>query len=489
MSFEIKKLDSYVERKILIGMIIDGGFLGKIKPIFKPEYLSTGFSKTVARWCLDYHQKYNDSPGKYIEDIYVTAQREKSIPEQDLLLISEFLEFISDQYEKEKFNRDFVLSETVKYFNERKLEIFYDDLTTFKDSKNSEEVLKLISSFEPINKELNLESGLFSETDKLVLPFNEFSKLSIPERNYLVYPWLREQEIVLLSGSPGIGKSFLCMELAGIASDGRYGMDNLWNSYNKVNVLYIDGELPLSDLQERGRITGLDGSDCDLLSRCMFETKDIPFNLANKNTREMLAKYILKGNNKGKYQLVIMDNLFSLFEGIDLIKPDDWVPVNSWLISLRNKGVSIILVHHVNKEGLKQFGTVTKEFNIDTNLVLKDTKQPGDDHLSFTVKIEKYRGMGSNLQGKKYKFIDSEWIVDEVSSKGKDDIIFKVMKWLTEGKKQVDIVKETGKSKQYINNIKRTVIDKEYLFREGDVFSYTPKGEEYINDISKHIYE
>ena len=69
------------------------------------------------------------------------------------------------------------------------------------------------------------------------------------------------------------------------------------------------------------------------------------------------------------------------------------MPVQGWLLDLRRRGISVLLVHHANKSGTQR-GTVAKEDILDTVLELK---RPSDYQPSegarFEVHFSKARGL------------------------------------------------------------------------------------------------
>ena len=68
-------------------------------------------------------------------------------------------------------------------------------------------------------------------------------------------------------------------------------------------------------------------------------------------------------------KLWMLDNLASLAPGIDESSKCDWDPINQWLLELRFKGISTVMLHHEGKGG-DQRGTSGREDNIDYSLSL-----------------------------------------------------------------------------------------------------------------------
>jgi RecA-family ATPase len=76
------------------------------------------------------------------------------------------------------------------------------------------------------------------------------------KRQYLLAPWLREQENCMVYAATGIGKSLFAMSAALAVAGGGEFLG--WRPEAKSNgegwrVLYIDGEMHIADIQERVR--------------------------------------------------------------------------------------------------------------------------------------------------------------------------------------------------------------------------------------------
>ena len=120
-------IDNTIEDKILTGMIVSSKFCRDIKKFYKKEYLLTSYAQIIARWCLDYSQKYKEAPGKKIQDIF---QIEKdNLKEADTEIIVSFLSRLSTQFEQEEsFNEEYILDKAKEYFKKRSLKITADTI-------------------------------------------------------------------------------------------------------------------------------------------------------------------------------------------------------------------------------------------------------------------------------------------------------------------------------------------------------------------------
>jgi AAA domain len=68
--------------------------------------------------------------------------------------------------------------------------------------------------------------------------------------------------------------------------------------------------------------------------------------------------------------LVVVDSLSTICRSLKENDADSWVPVQSWALSLRRTGKSVLFVHHAGKAGAQR-GTSRKEDVLDTVMVLR----------------------------------------------------------------------------------------------------------------------
>jgi hypothetical protein len=86
---------------------------------------------------------------------------------------------------------------------------------------------------------------------------HQLLRTTFAERQYLLFPWLREQESCMVYADTGVGKSLFALSAAlAVAGGGEY-LD--WKPQERANgdgwrVLYIDGEMHIGDIKERAKM-------------------------------------------------------------------------------------------------------------------------------------------------------------------------------------------------------------------------------------------
>ena len=95
---------------------------------------------------------------------------------------------------------------------------------------------------------------------------------------------------------------------------------------------------------------------------------------------------VLDGTN-----LLILDNLSTLFPSGGESASDAWVPMQNWLLNLRRRGVSVLFVHHAGTNG-RQRGTSRREDVLDTVIALRRPENYSSDQgARFEIHFEKLR--------------------------------------------------------------------------------------------------
>src|SRR3984893_18248235 len=89
--------------------------------------------------------------------------------------------------------------------------------------------------------------------------------------------------------------------------------------------------------------------------------------------------------------LLILDNLSTFCTSGSESGSDAWVPMQNWLLSLRRRGISVLLVHHAGTNG-RQRGTSRREDALDTVIALRrpDDYSP-EQGARFEIHFEKLR--------------------------------------------------------------------------------------------------
>ena len=222
-----------------------------------------------------------------------------------------------------------------------------------------------------------------------LISYADLASLDLPQRKGHL-PWLAEGCNVMVFGPRGIGKSMLQLGLAASLTTGTSFLK--WRVQERVDVLYVDGEMQLDEL--RRRITDLSPEPPKGLhfipSEWVYHRLHRDLILTGAPMRDSLLQ-VLEG--RPDIRVLILDNISCLFSGIDENSKKDWEPINTWLIRLRHRGIATVLVHHGGKGG-QQRGTSGREDSLDTVIQLD---RPADydprEGCHFELKFTKCRSV------------------------------------------------------------------------------------------------
>jgi putative DNA primase/helicase len=155
--------------------------------------------------------------------------------------------------------------------------------------------------------------------------------------------------------------------------------------------LLIDGELPARQLQDR--LANVVAASNPQPAPGMFKILPADLlegsigNLADPKVQERLEPWLVG------IELLVLDNLSTLTTCVRDNDAESRSPIQEWLLRLRRRGISVLLVHHAGKGG-QQRGTSRREDVLDTSILLE---RPQDyvatEGAKFEIRIEKGRAL------------------------------------------------------------------------------------------------
>ncbi len=217
----------------------------------------------------------------------------------------------------------------------------------------------------------------------------DFLAVQIPPREFLLRPWLPSQGVVMVYSERGVGKTHFALGVAyAVASAGRFLQ---WEAPKARRVLYIDGEMPAVAMQER--LAGIVAASeketpKDFLRLITPDLQEAGLPDLSDPAGQAAVDRLLDG-----VELLVLDNISTLFRGGVENEAESWAPVQEWVLKLRQRRTSTMFVHHAGKGG-QQRGTSRREDILDTTIRLK---RPADyqatDGARFEIHFDKARGL------------------------------------------------------------------------------------------------
>lgn len=289
-----------------------------------------------------------------------------------------------------------------------------------------------------------------TEKQQLVtLRIDDFLSKKYPPREYIISPIIPTQGLAMLFAKRGVGKTHIGLGIAYAAASG--GKFLKWDAPQPRRVLYIDGEMPANVMQERlaGIISSDDNAEAhpeNLYIMPADEQEDIFPDISCPESQKMIEAH-LEG-----VELVILDNLSTLAQSGKENEAEGWSPIQTWALSLRRKGISVLFVHHSGKAG-QQRGTSKREDVLDTVIRLQ---HPADyspqEGAKFEVHLDKARGItGADAEPFEATLTDDGWTWRTLE----DADMLRVIELTNEGLSLRQIQEETGIGKSKAQRLRK----------------------------------
>lgn len=243
--------------------------------------------------------------------------------------------------------------------------------------KTAEEFLALIAS--AVERRIRLKA---SDADL-------FLEKKIKPREVLMetragVPVFYKQSINQLWAWRGTGKTYVVLGMVRALVLGEKFLT--WKAKRKVTVLYVEGEIPEHQMQERLRqVVGKSNGNLKIITLDEQPDNEIP-SLLTEYGRKLVEEAL------GEAEVLVLDSISTLFN-FATNEEEPWLEVMAWLKKLRSKGLCIIFLHHAGKAGIQR-GSSKSEDLLDVSIKLS---QPEDyrieDGLRANLTFDKTRGV------------------------------------------------------------------------------------------------
>ncbi|MER9005656.1 AAA family ATPase [Mesorhizobium sp. M0862] len=275
---------------------------------------------------------------------------------------------------------------------------------------------------------------------------HEFTSMTLKPRDFILEPIIRTGSLAMLSAFRGVGKTQVAIGIAHAAATGGAFLN--WRAPVPRDVLYVDGEMPGADLQERLRMFSQVSSGRLRILPMDEQEIGVSLNLSQTESQERLEAIL------GPTELLILDNRSTLTSGGRENEAESWDTMQSWQLKLRRRGVSVLLIEHEGRGGNPR-GTSKREDVLDTLITLK---HPDDYSIEDGARFEVHLGKARGVFGEAAKPFEAkleirdgeaQWTVKDLQDVEAD----LVMTMTGDGASVRDIAAATGLSKSKVNRI------------------------------------
>jgi hypothetical protein len=237
---------------------------------------------------------------------------------------------------------------------------------------------------------LTQNGAAVSKTELRVLNISDFLQLQIAQREFVLSPIIHERDSVMIHASRGLGKTHLGLSMAyGMAIGGKVLR---WEAPRPRRVLYIDGEMPASTMQERlSHIIAAYDQEPPTHDYLRIITPDCQeFSIPNLSTPEGQDQI---DELLDKTEVIFFDSISTLFHGGRENEAESWLPAQQWALRLRRRGICSIFQHHDGKGGTQR-GTSRREDTLDAVIhLVRPADYSADQGARFEIHFEKARAL------------------------------------------------------------------------------------------------
>jgi putative DNA primase/helicase len=214
--------------------------------------------------------------------------------------------------------------------------------------------------------EVLADSGAAAQRRLRAVKAGEFLAMDIKPREMLLHPILPVQGLAMIHAKRGVGKTHLALGIAVAVASGKDFLR--WKAPKPRKVLFVDGELPASVLQQWvAEAVAAVGTDevSENLSMITPDLQEVSIgDVATLAGQAALLPHVESAD------LVILDNLSALVRAGTENEAESWLPIQAWALDLRRRGKSLLFVHHSGRSGNPR-GTSKREDLLDAVIALR----------------------------------------------------------------------------------------------------------------------
>ncbi len=277
---------------------------------------------------------------------------------------------------------------------------------------------------------------------------NELLDMKLDPLECILAPIFHKGDLMMIHGASGVGKSHFALNLAYVIAQGGNFLKYAVPIPKKV--LYLDGEMGMRGIRTyldpiincHGKVVPSE-DNLILVPYDQCEESYIP-----KLTDEGAHQYYIDKILKHKIDVVFLDNISTLTD-LDENLSKEWEPIQRFLLKLRSKGVSVVILHHSGKNPQEQRG-ISKRIDILNTVISLQRIECDQDIYGERMKVvyQKHR----NFHGEVAESFEAthhftgHWSFRSIELSTMD----KVVEGVRIGLKQHEIAKELNISRKTV---------------------------------------
>lgn len=215
---KISKRDSSDERRVLTGLIVDRIVLANVAEKWNGKLFANRWSNLIAKWCVEFHHRYDKPPGKSIEGIFESWAGGQD-DDKAVQLVEKFLTRLSGDYEHlaTESNSDYLVDRAAEYFNRVKLDGLAEALQGDISSNDVQRAVKRVQEFDRIEMGQGCAIDVLQDRQSIKDAFERKSDVLIKYPGALGNFFgtsLERDGFIAFMGPEKRGKTFWLMDIA-----------------------------------------------------------------------------------------------------------------------------------------------------------------------------------------------------------------------------------------------------------------------------------
>lgn len=216
----------------------------------------------------------------------------------------------------------------------------------------------------------------------------EMLALPIPPRVKILGQWAREGDLGYVYAPRGHGKTWMTLLIANAIATG-IGLGAWVEGEEARDVFCFDAEMNLADLQERARVLGISSPKFHWLqNEIVAQQQKRRVNITDLSDQKEISEFLRDG------AVFVIDNLSTAASGMAENDNDAFDQIKDWLLDLRSRGITVIIVHHAGRNG-EMRGASRREDMAHWIISLKNDSQDGQP-TSWITEFKKCRNCQAN---------------------------------------------------------------------------------------------
>ena len=200
--------------------------------------------------------------------------------------------------------------------------------------------------------------------------------------------WLESLMPVLIAGEPGCGKSWFVYWLAAAMANGTRAFG--WDADTQSRVAIVDAEMRLSTIQRRLRIitdaVGDTGDRLTILARHRVRNQGENLLCLQERADQKRLLDCVAG-----CEVLILDNVNSLFPAGNENDPQFWAPMETFIWSCQDRGITPIFVHHTPKTNNRSPAGSSRNRRIFEVIIVLEKADRARAGACFSLSFDKLR--------------------------------------------------------------------------------------------------